>query len=86
MARLSARAWGTLLTVVGVLLAGLHLRAAFDLWSVPAVMLVEAFVPLELSLVVALVAEAHGWTVRAAESATGGARVEFGGVDPADPD
>ncbi|WP_338741163.1 HAMP domain-containing sensor histidine kinase [Haloplanus salilacus] len=55
MARLSARTYGSLLTAVGVLLAGIHVRTALDLWSKPTVMVVEAFVPLELSLIVALV-------------------------------
>jgi nitrogen fixation/metabolism regulation signal transduction histidine kinase len=36
--------------------------------------------------IVRSIAEAHGWTVRATESAAGGARVEFGGVDSGDAD
>jgi DNA-binding NarL/FixJ family response regulator/two-component sensor histidine kinase len=36
--------------------------------------------------IVQAVAEAHGWDVQVTESASGGARFEFGGVDPADDD
>ena len=52
MARLSARTCGTTLVAAGVVLALTHLHAALHLWSVPMLMIVDAFVPLELALIV----------------------------------
>ncbi|GAB6860535.1 GAF domain-containing protein [Haloplanus litoreus] len=46
----SARTSGTVVTVAGLALSALHLRTAVLLWSTPALVVVEAFVPLLLSL------------------------------------
>ncbi|MFB6102194.1 MAG: ATP-binding protein [Haloplanus sp.] len=51
MKRLSARTSGTLVVGAGVVLTAVHLQSAVRLWARPALVLVEAFVPLVLSLV-----------------------------------